>query len=108
MIRAKATKVSWRFQSLIRLADSISEERLIHLCFEATDDEFDKAIEEYGGKVVRHKDNPNLTPVNGINIIETITEETPVIKGIWKGGKDNDTYESKRNPGEAQGNTNPR
>lgn len=63
----------------------MSEDQLIHLCFEATDKEFDKAIEEYGGKVVRYKDNPKLIPENGINIIETIIEETPVLKGIWKG-----------------------
>ena len=84
MIRTKATKASWRFQSLIRLADSMSEERLIHLCFEATDDEFDKAIEEYGGKVVRYKDNPELTPVDGVNIIETRIDEIPAFKGDWK------------------------
>lgn len=67
MTRTKATKASWRFQSLIRLMDSMSEERLIHLCFEATDDEFDKAVEEYGGKVVRYKDNPKLIPVGRKN-----------------------------------------
>lgn len=83
-MRQKQTVASWRFQSLIRLADSMSEERLIHLCFEATDDEFDKAIEEYGGNVVRYKDNPKLTPVNGVNIIETRIDEIPAFGGVWK------------------------
>ena len=61
----------------------MSEERLIHLCFEATDDEFDKAIEEYGGKVVS-KDSPKLNPVNGANIIETRIDEIPAFGGVWK------------------------
>ena len=62
----------------------MSEERLIHLCFEATDDEFDKAIEEYGGKVVRYKDSPKLNPVNGANMIETRIDEIPAFGGVWK------------------------
>ena len=84
MIRTKATKASWRFQSLIRLADSMNEERLIYLCFRATDDEFDKAIEEY----VRYKDNPKLTPVDGANIIETRIDEIPAFGGVWKQEED--------------------
>lgn len=89
MTLTEATKASWRFQSIIRATDTMTEERLMYLCFEATDEEFDKAIEELGGKVVRYKDNPNLTPVNGINIIKSVMEETPVlVEGVWRKEKE--------------------
>ena len=53
--RCKGKKSSQRFQAIIRCADQMSEDRLIYLCFHASDDEFAEEMEKYGCKVVHIK-----------------------------------------------------
>ena len=49
--RGKGKKSSWRFQAIIRCADQMSEDRLIYLCFHASDEEFAEEMEKHGCKV---------------------------------------------------------
>lgn len=54
--RCKGKKSSQRFQAIIRCADQMSEDRLIHLCFHASDEEFAEEMERHGCKVVYNRD----------------------------------------------------
>ena len=54
--RSKGKKSSQRFQAIIRCASEMSEDRLIHLCFHASDDEFAKEMEKHRCKVVYNRD----------------------------------------------------
>lgn len=42
-----------RFGRILDATDRMTEDRLIHLCFHASNEEFDRAMEDYGIKVVR-------------------------------------------------------
>lgn len=53
--RGKGKKSSQRFQVIIRCADQMSEDKLIYMCFHASDDEFAEEMEKHGCKVVHIK-----------------------------------------------------
>ena len=46
-------ETSMRFGRILDATDRMTEDRLIHLCFYASNEEFDRAMEDYGIKVVR-------------------------------------------------------